>query len=77
MEKKQTTNMESIKKINSICKAVLKLTEEDFAAVETMADEQGAYSHPLKNATAKKFHDLSDHNTRVLLKLRELQETIK
>lgn len=67
----------SINEVNKACKAVLKLTDEDFAAVEDMAMAQAAYSHPFKMATAARQHDHGDHNLRVLAALRNLRDVIK
>ena len=56
----------SVAKINKICKLILKLTPEDFEAVEDMAEQQASYIHPLKMATASKYHALGDHNKKVI-----------
>ena len=64
--------MDSIKKVNNLCKQVLKLTEQDFEAVEQMQKEQSGYSHPLKNATAAKYNELGKHNKRVIEALKKL-----
>lgn len=76
-DKKEVTDKTRIANINKICKAVLKLTEEDFKAVEEMANNQQAYFSPLKMATMHRLHDLGDHNHRVCKGLRDLQVTIK
>lgn len=68
---------DGIKEIDKICKAVLKLTDADFEEARKMALEQNNYVHPLKNATAKKYHEFSDHNTRVINALQFLREAIE
>lgn len=74
---KDEDSKERIAKVNRICKAILKLTPEDFEAVELMAEEQLSYSHPLKHGTAGKITDLGLHNKRVAASLRELQKGIQ
>lgn len=66
-----------MEKINRICKAVLKLTEEDFGEVEKIIEQQCTYNHSLKNGTVIWQRELAEHNTKVLEKLRELKDTIK
>lgn len=74
---KDDTSKARIAKVNRICKAVLKLAEEDFEAIEHMADHQMAYLHPLKLATQGKINDLGVHNRRVSKALRNLHANIK
>jgi hypothetical protein len=69
--------MDSIRKVNSICKSVLKLTDDDFTAVCDIAKEQSDYSHPLKMGTAARINDLGSHNQRVIAALKNLQDVIK
>lgn len=76
MSKKINAPADPIAKVNKICEAILKLTENDFKAVENMANEQLAYNHPLKYATAAKFNNLGTHNIQVLKGLKELHSTI-
>lgn len=68
--------MESIKKINKICKEVRRLTEEDFTAVLDMATKQAEYTHPLKMATASKINNTGDYNFMVIEGLRKLKNII-
>ncbi|HTI94720.1 MAG TPA: hypothetical protein VL727_29215 [Puia sp.] len=67
----------SIKKVDRICRAIMKLTDEDFTAVEEMAAEQQAYMHPLKYATAARINDLGDHNKRMAKGLRIMKKQIE
>lgn len=69
--------MDSIKKVNNLCKSVLKLTDKDFANVDQMAKDQSGYMHPLKIATQGKYNDLGNHNQRVIAALRNLRDVIK
>ena len=70
-------NESSIKRVNNICKQVLKLTEEDFHAIDNMAAEQVGYIHPLKNATVSRLNKLGQHNMRVSEALKNLRKTIE
>jgi hypothetical protein len=69
--------MDSIQKVNKVCKAVKNLTEEDFKAVLDMAKEQTEYIHPLKMATASKLNDTGDHNFKVIEALQNLKTVIE
>lgn len=69
--------MDSIQKVNKVCKAVKNLTEEDFKAVLDMAKEQTEYIHPLKMATASKLNDTGNHNFRVIEALQNLKTVIE
>jgi hypothetical protein len=75
--KKDLTPEERVEKVNRICKQVLKLEPEDFAAVEEMAERQCAFMHPLKYATAARMHKLGDHNKEVVRLLRMLRDQIE
>lgn len=66
-----------IKEINKVCLSVMELTDEDFAQVREMAEKQSGYTHPFKNATAQKQHELGDHNTRVVNALFDLRDIIR
>lgn len=66
-----------IKKIDSVCKSVLAISEKDFREAEETATQQQAYTHPFKHATAKWQHDLGEYNAKVLVALRELQRVIR
>jgi hypothetical protein len=65
--------MNSIQKVNKICKAVKNLTDEDFKAVLKMAKEQTEFIHPLKMATASKLNDTGNHNFKVIKALQNLK----
>ena len=67
----------SINEVNKVCKAVLKLTDEDFAAAEDMAKAQTTYFHPFKMTTARIQYELGDHNLRVLTALKSLRNVIR
>ena len=69
--------MDSIQKVNKICKAVKALNEEDFTAIAEMAKEQQGYIHPLKMATASKHNKIGEHNSRVLEALKNLKNVIE
>lgn len=69
--------MDSIKKVNKICKSVKNLTEEDLTAMLDMAKEQIEYVHPFKMATAPKLNDIGEHNLRVTEALRNLKIVIE
>ena len=68
---------DGIQEINKVCMAVMELTDEDFAQVREMAEQQSNYVHPLKNATARRQQELGDHNARVIDALYTLREIIK
>jgi hypothetical protein len=69
--------MDSIQKVNKVCKAVKNLTEEDFKAVLDMAKEQTEYIHPLKMATASRLNDTGTHNFKVVEALQNLKAVIE
>lgn len=69
--------MDSIQKVNKVCRAVKNITEEDFKVVLDMAKEQTEYIHPLKMATASKLNDTGDHNLRVIEALQNLKAVIE
>lgn len=69
--------MNSIQKVNKICKATKNLTEDDFNAVSVMAKEQSEYTHPLKNAKAAKLNELGNYNFRVIEALQNLKTVIE
>jgi hypothetical protein len=66
-----------MKKFEKICKAVLKLTENDFAEGYNFCDEQESYIHPLKNATAHKTRLIGANNRSIISALSVLQDYIK
>jgi hypothetical protein len=68
---------DGVKEIEKVCKAVLKLQYEDFIAMDKVAQEQSEYTNPLKMATVKWQHELSIHNKRVMVALRNLQKAIQ
>lgn len=61
----------------SVCRNVLKVTDEEIAEAEKIAHGQLDYLSPLKMATTARQHALGKHNMAVLTKLRELRDTIK
>ena len=65
-----------MKKINKICQLALTITDEDFAEIQKIIDEQLAYQHPLKMATVNWQRELGEHNAAVVAKLKELIEVI-
>lgn len=65
-----------IREINKVCKAALKLQESDFTAMEEIITQQSEYNSPLKMATNIRQSKLSEHNRRVVDKLKELREVI-
>lgn len=66
----------SINEINKVCKAVLKLQESDFFAIEEVIAQQAEYNSPLKMATNIRQSRLAEHNRRVVDSLRGLREVI-
>jgi len=68
--------MDSITKINKICKSVLALSKADFSAIDKMAQEQSTYIHPFKGETQAMFSELGNHNQRVLAALKNLHDVI-
>lgn len=65
--------MTIIERVNRICKAVLKLTDEDINAVEIMAQEQSGFTHPLKQDKQAHYNDLGNHNVKVINALKDLR----
>lgn len=69
-------NLNSLAKINKICKAIKKLTSEDFSDSKKEIEEQKNYIHPLKHAKQAKINSTGDYNEKVLIKLEELKNLI-
>lgn len=69
--------MNSIQKIDKICKTIKSLTNEDFEAVLDMAKEQSEYIHPLKMATAMRLNNTGDYNFKVIEALKNLKTVIE
>ena len=69
--------MTTISKVNNLCQKILLLTDEEIGECEEMANKQYAYNHPLKCATAGRYHDLGEHNLKVIIALKYLREVIK
>ena len=69
--------MNAINKVNGVCKKILSLTDEEIMECEEMANKQYAYNHPLKCATVGYFHDLGEHNLKVIIALKYLREVLK
>jgi mevalonate kinase len=65
-----------VEKVNKLCRSVLELTEQDLQAVDTIAQEQASYTHPLKVAKQAKVNELGNHNQRVLSALRNLRQVL-
>ena len=65
-----------INEINKVCKAVLKLQDSDFSAMDKVIFQQEEYNNPLKMATTIRQGKLAEHNRRVIIKLKELREVI-
>ncbi len=66
-----------MEKINSVCKMILALTDEDFAEMDEIIDEQKNYCNPLRMATSAWQNQLGDHNANVVEKLKELKAEIE
>ena len=64
------------KEINKVCRLVMRLKDEDFLEMEGVIRSQLGYSHPFKMATAKKQHELGEHNKGVLDALKNLKDLI-
>lgn len=73
----EEVTMDAVSKINGICKKVLSITDEEFAEMEEVAQNQLDYNHPMKMATAGWQRRLGEHNMAVLKGLRDLRETIR
>jgi hypothetical protein len=69
--------MNSIQKVDKVCRAVKALTPEDFEAVLQMAKEQAEYIHPLKMATASRLQDAGNYNLKVIKALKNLKKIIE
>lgn len=66
-----------LEKIQTICKAALCITEDEFAEAEQIANEQLSYVNPLRGAKQSKFHKLGRYNLEVLTALKSLQVLLK
>ncbi len=64
-------------KINSVCKRVMQITDEEIAEMRDVATGQLNYLSPLKMATVAKQYYLGTHNNLVLDRLVELRITLK
>lgn len=65
-----------IKEIEKICRAILKLQDNDFVEMRKVALQQYEYTHPLKQATAHWQHELGCHNIKILDALENLQKIL-
>ena len=63
--------------INSICKQVLKTSDEEIVELDRLAADQTEYIHPLKYAKAARLHDCGSHNQRVLAQFKALRDVLK
>lgn len=63
----------SFKKIDKICKAVLKLSVKDLENVSIIVEKQAGFLHPLKHKKASKIHEAGNHNQRVLMAIQRLK----
>jgi hypothetical protein len=68
--------MDSINKVNKICKSILKLTDEDFKAIINLANDQINYIHPFKGAKQSQINKTGKYNYHVLFALKNLRQTI-
>ena len=68
--------MDSIEKVNEVCKLALSLTDEDLKAVDEMSNEQAGYLHPFNGEKQAKFNDLGNHNQKVLDAVKNLREIL-
>lgn len=66
-----------MEKINKICKAVLKITDEEIQIAKEQIEKQLTYMHPLKNARAGKINKIGSNNFEILQKFKEFRQTIK
>lgn len=60
-------------RIYSICKNILKVTDEEIQEVKEVYEKQLNYMSPMKMATTRKQHELGVHNKQVLEKIIELK----
>jgi len=68
--------MDSITKVNEVCKAVLSLTEDDIIAVEAMQQEQSNYTHPFKVGKQAKHNANGEYNRKVIAHLKDLRKVL-
>jgi hypothetical protein len=68
--------MDSITKVDEVCKAVLSLTDDDIIAVEAMQQEQSSYTHPFKGSSQAKHNANGEYNRRVIAHLKDLRKVL-
>ena len=66
-----------MEKINTICQAILGITDDDFSEIEEIIEQQLNYINPLRMATTGYKNQLGRHNRDVVNKLRELKEILE
>ena len=65
-----------MKKINNICKNVLKLTQADLDEMEQIIQEQESYISPLKQAKQIRVNTLGSNNRKIFENLKSLRNSI-
>lgn len=63
--------------INSICKAVLKVSEEEIEVMEEVVRGQLEFHSPLRMATTARQRALGGHNLRTLNAFRNLRRILR
>lgn len=64
-------------KIYSVCKNIIKVTDEEIQEVKGVYEQQLSYMSPLKMGTTRKQHELGAHNKQVLEKIIELKTILE
>jgi len=63
--------------IEKICKAVLKLTDGEFADAYSQVKDQRNFIHPLKMATSRSIQKTGENNYKILKAIQELKRIIE
>ena len=66
-----------VKRIDRVCKDILMISNDDFAEMEEIIEQQLNYINPLRMATTGYKNQLGRHNRDVVNKLRELKEILE
>lgn len=71
-----TVEQKAFKKIDKICRDVLKITRTDINLIMKRAIKQAQYTHPLKGATQKRVNNAGEGNVVTLNALETFRYTV-
>jgi hypothetical protein len=66
-----------MKKVNEVCKLILKLKKEDITEMKEAIKSQSDFTHPFKSELQTKQNKLGEYNNAILDKITELKTMIE